>query len=206
MFNFFRKTPKEVDVFRATKASAESGNALAQFDLGTMYVSGEGVQKNVGEAIQWYKKSADQGHPTPQFILGVIYMAGEIVPRDLVKAVHWFRKAAEHEHAGAQSKLGLLCSLGEGAPQNDIEAVYWYKKAAEQGFAEAQGYLAVMYMTGRGGLCQDYVEGYKWINLAARDGDTLHVKTRDSICQLITPEQIAEGQRRSAVFVPLKKQ
>ena len=42
----------------------------------------------------------------------------------------------------------------------------WFHLAAEQGHANAQFLLGFMYATGRG-VAQDYIQGHKWINLAA---------------------------------------
>ena len=35
---------------------------LSQYNLGVMYARGQGVQKNVDEALKWYRKAAAQGH------------------------------------------------------------------------------------------------------------------------------------------------
>jgi S1-C subfamily serine protease len=53
---------------------------------------------------------------------------------------------------------------------------------------------------------KDYVEAYKWFNLCAAQGHLNAAQSvRDSIAEQMTPEQIAEAQRRSAAFVPRKE-
>ena len=47
--------------FAETKAKAEAGDADAQYNLGLMYVLGEGVEQDFKEAVKWYQKAADQG-------------------------------------------------------------------------------------------------------------------------------------------------
>jgi TPR repeat protein len=63
---------------------------------------------------------------------------------------------------------------------------------------------------------QDYVEAYKWYNIAAAAGDVdaqmfrataqqvraTAQQGRDRLMQSMTPAQIAEGQRRSAEWRP----
>ncbi len=61
-----------------------------------------------------------------------------------------------------------------------------------------------MYYNGNG-LPQDYVEAYKWYNLSASHGNTSAMLNRDRIVHFMTPEQIAEGQRRAVAFVPRKE-
>ena len=43
------------------KAAAEQGDATAQFNLGLMYDTGEGVPKNDAEAARWFRMAAEQG-------------------------------------------------------------------------------------------------------------------------------------------------
>ena len=43
------------------RASAEAGDAEAQFILGGMYVTGVGVPQDDVEAVAWYRRAAEQG-------------------------------------------------------------------------------------------------------------------------------------------------
>ncbi len=74
---------------------------------------------------------------------------------------------------------------------------------AEAGVPEAQYLLGMMYVNGKG-VSADFVEAYKWLELAAAQGDAEAVKARDLVFRLLKPEQIAEGKRRAAAFVPAK--
>ena len=85
-------------------------------------------------------------------------------------------------------------------PQNSAEAAKWYRKSADQGEATGQHNLASMYYYGQG-VPQNYVQAYKWLNLAAA-GNTVAateyrgkaLKNRDIIAKKMTPAQIAEAQ------------
>ena len=74
---------------------AKDGNAVAQYNLGTMYYSGQGLPRNDEEAIKWYRKAAERGHMKAQYNLGVKYNIGEGVAKNDAQAVKWYRKAAE---------------------------------------------------------------------------------------------------------------
>ncbi len=52
---------------------------------------------------------------------------------------------------------------------------------------------------------KDYVEAYKWRLLAAAQGNEMAKKAANALENLMTPEQIAEGQHRAAAFVPQKE-
>jgi TPR repeat protein len=67
--------------------------------------------------------------------------------------------------------------------------------AAEQGDANAQNLLGYMYAAGRGVL-KDYIEAHMWFSLAGAGG-AKSTESRDSVAKMMTPEQIAEAQRRA---------
>jgi len=49
---------------------------------------------------------------------------------------------------------------------------------------------------------KDYVEAYKWFNLASAQGNINATSDRDNLAASMTPDQIAEGQRLSRGFQP----
>jgi TPR repeat protein len=48
------------------RKAAEQGDADAQFNLGDMSNTGEGVTKDRSEARKWYRKAANQGQADAQ--------------------------------------------------------------------------------------------------------------------------------------------
>ena len=45
--------------FEAIKRKAEQGDEVAQFNLGRLYYLGEGVEKDLKEAMKWFRKAAE---------------------------------------------------------------------------------------------------------------------------------------------------
>jgi TPR repeat protein len=80
--------------FESLKALAEKEDAKAQTNLGLMYETGEGVEKDDKEAVKWYRKAAEQGEHAAQFNLGQMYRNGIGVPKDIVTAYTWHNIAA----------------------------------------------------------------------------------------------------------------
>ena len=71
----------EVDKARAFELfelSANQGEADAQVSLGAAYEQGEGVVKNMSQAVLWYLKAADQGSLMAQYQLGLCYEFGKV--------------------------------------------------------------------------------------------------------------------------------
>jgi TPR repeat protein len=72
----------QIDLKKLTR-KANAGDAAAQFKLGYAYHFGLGVDKNVYQAIQWYRKAANYGDHAAQTNLGYIYETGPEAVKDL---------------------------------------------------------------------------------------------------------------------------
>ena len=94
--------------FLETKAKAETGDTVAQYNLGSMYWSGEGVLIDHKQAVKWYLKAAEQGNANAQYNLGGMYEVGHGVPEDLVTAYAWAKIAQVNGNRGAPKFKSLL--------------------------------------------------------------------------------------------------
>ena len=145
-------------------AKANTGNAEAQFNLGTIYDLGLGVKQDPVKAATWYRKAAEQGYAHAQSTLAALYFGGEGVPQDYAQAAEWYRKAAEQGLAEAQYNLGQIYAFGRSVPQDYELAIKWYRKAADQGNVDAQYNLGTLFMHGQG-VPQDYSQAAVWFLL-----------------------------------------
>ena len=73
---------------------------------------GDGVERNLAEAVKLFRLAAEQGVVKAQFNLGNLFQTGEGVNRDHAESAKWFRLAADQGHADAQFHLGN-CFLEE---------------------------------------------------------------------------------------------
>ena len=122
-------TPDEVKNFEADKVKAQKGDAFAQHNLGVFYYYGVGTEKNLVEAVKWYRKAAQAGIAVAQFNLGCCCLYGNGVGKDEVEAVKWIRKAAEQGVAEAQVNLGSCLYRGKGVAKDEIEAYAYFNLA-----------------------------------------------------------------------------
>ncbi len=88
----------------AIAAAADRGDAIAQFNLGHEYESGQGQPKDFTEAAKWYRKSAQQGYARAQYNIGYLYDQGIGVPQDYEQAYFWWTLAAKSGEAAYASK------------------------------------------------------------------------------------------------------
>ena len=115
---------------QSLQAAANNGDANAQFQLGFLYNSGQGVPQDAAQAAAWYLKAADQGDANAQFNLGVLYVQGQGVPQDYAQAAAWFRKAADQGVAAAQNNLGDMYRFGVSVQQDYAIAYALFNLAA----------------------------------------------------------------------------
>jgi len=159
---------------RILKPLAESGNPVAQFNLGVSYRRGAGVAKNDVLGVQWYTKAAKQGHTIAQFNLGTIYYQGSGVPKNRSTAVKWFTLAAKDGNHGAQKVLRVMNAVAlDNARKGDFEnALSLWKPLAENGHTNGQMNLGHMYSNGDG-VEKDLEAAFSWYLKAAKQ-DILH--------------------------------
>lgn len=88
------------DVYWLRKA-AENGVVDAQYVLGAMYSTGEGVDINADEAIKFYKMAAVKGHSPSQFNYGLMLFLGDAGEVDKDEGMHWIMKSASNGYDAA---------------------------------------------------------------------------------------------------------
>ena len=71
----FVPDPREAE--KLFTQSAEQGNEYAAYQLGKMYLNGDGaVEKDPDKAAQWFQQAAEQNNPYAQYQLGKLHLTG----------------------------------------------------------------------------------------------------------------------------------
>lgn len=199
-----------VEAAKWYRKAAYQGIAEAQYALGILLLGREGVTEDYAEAAFWLGRAATQGEPAAQAALGGLYVLGDGVPEDYTKAANWLLKAALQGIASAQEQLGRLYVRGDGTTQDVTMGLFWFRRAANQGDTSAQTDLALAYELGIG-IKQDFIKAHMWYNLAgaadrgyASDNAVAGKAraARDRLEIKMTPEQIAEAQKRARDWTP----
>jgi len=192
-----RGVPKdEAKGAHLVRRAADAGVAAAQYTMGLLLVEGRGgLPKDPATAAQWFKAAADQGH-VPAYC-----WLGELADREknAVEAVGWWRKGAASGDRSCQLLLGRAYLEGKGGLPRDVnEGVAWIRRAANQRLPVAQAALGAAYERGAG-VPTDYVLAYMWFNLARAQGHYPQPvrEAMEALEKKMTPEQVAEGQKRS---------
>lgn len=123
-------------------AETVKGNGFAMHDLGKMYLSGLGCEKNEEQAQEWFAKAyhafiAEESKVKKkdylQYRIGKLFSFGYGVEQDYLKAAEWYEKAVTEDNPFAAYALGSLYRRGQGVEQDDEKAYVLYHMAAEHG-------------------------------------------------------------------------
>ena len=76
-----------------------------------------------------------------------------------------------------------------------------WRPLAEQGLAAAQNNLGAMYINGEG-VRRNYVQGYMWLSLAAKQGYKRAVSSQGQLEREMTPGELAEAERFAREWKP----
>lgn len=87
---------------------AKSGDATAQYTLGSMYFRGQGVAKDDQKAFEWLSKAASKNHIKAQTALAYLYQQGLGTKQVLNQAISLYSKAAQAGDANAIQMLREL--------------------------------------------------------------------------------------------------
>ncbi|MGB5261921.1 MAG: tetratricopeptide repeat protein [Gammaproteobacteria bacterium] len=184
-------------LFTEKMQEAKNGNSEAQFDVGTMYQNGRGVQADRSKAIEWFKKAAAQGESKSisrlklmqanatrfgktaseaskgdkgsLYDLGNMYMEGVGTNIDYSKAIASYEQSASLGHIKSAYKLGLIYHEGSGVKQDSKRAFRWFRQAANAGYPAAQYYLGKLYAEGAG-VGKNQAEALVWFGKAVDGG------------------------------------
>jgi TPR repeat protein len=162
------RSPEETP-FQLYRKAAEKDDVDACFALGSRYQRGLGIDRDLLQAVRWYRrayqldtnclanrliKSAD--NPTPQ-------MLADPELRQLLRVVKLV-DPSQADLPESQNELGELHLRGKWVPRNLPAAVDLFKKAARSGLPSAQ--LNLARVTRLPGEFQNRVESYNWYTLA----------------------------------------
>lgn len=162
--------------FRIFKEMADAGDSQGLYNLGIMYESGKGVERNEEKALQSFQKCADNWFDNCLFEMGNVYMYGSFnVQKNSGKAYDYYMKVALKGHTEAEYKVGSMNFRGDGVGRNDETAFKFMKKAADKGHILGQRSIGIMYESGWG-VKKNETEAINYYKKSAKQGDQASVQ------------------------------
>lgn len=154
---------------------ANSGEASAQFNLGVMYASGLGVNRDMQVAMNWWSRAAAQLHVRAAHNLALAMLAGEPVldgqgaEPDYTSVLRYLKIGADAGYPNSEYTLGKLYAEGVGVEKDERRAAELFLSSAIKGFAKAQYNLGKVYRDGNG-MEKDEALSLFWFMQAAERG------------------------------------
>lgn len=136
----------------ALQKAAIQGNLKADYQLGLLYLNGEGVAKDPAKALEHFEEAGErwaarlrykEGYPEAQYMAGTLYRDGIGTGKDVDMALVWFERAAEQGHTEAQFALAELYLNSPELGPDYAEAYFWFTVAQDylSGDMEEKGKL-----------------------------------------------------------------
>ena len=111
--------------FKEFTIAAQEGLSLAQYNLGILYFTGQGVAQDFEQAFKWTKEAAEQGHLNAQFNLGSLYLDGQGTQIDISEGINWVTQAAKSGHANSAFTLAKMYQEGDFVDSDLVLAHAW---------------------------------------------------------------------------------
>jgi TPR repeat protein len=106
--------------------AAKRGSVHAQYQLAAMLASGDGAEKDLAAAAQWYAKAAAKNHPEALYNLGLMYILGEIGKPAVKKGMAMLKRAAKLDSWDAHWYLAHVFMVGLHGETRDLDKAAYY--------------------------------------------------------------------------------
>eukprot|EP01138_Halocafeteria_seosinensis_P015177 gb/GECG01015490.1/.p1 GENE.gb/GECG01015490.1/~~gb/GECG01015490.1/.p1 ORF type:complete len:403 (+),score=54.12 gb/GECG01015490.1/:1-1209(+) len=147
--------------------AAERGNMYAQNDVGSFYIEGQGVQKDLEKALHYYEMAVKQGDKFAEQAAGAIYLdienKGQEHYKNTERAKILLERAASQGMKESKYYLGRMYNEGIGVNVDKERARTLFASAASANSLRAQWELGAMYLN----YFNQRTEAFKWFKLAA---------------------------------------
>lgn len=159
--------------------------------VGDCYRDGEGVDKNLKKAMDWYRRAYDlhkTGAGKAANEIGLIYSSEE----NDEEAFVWYSKGAEEGNEWAMYNLAEMYREGEGVSEDPDKAMKWYKKAYAchgEAAGDAANWIGRLYY-----LAGNENEAFRWNFTGAQDGSE---EAMYDLAGLYLSDGVAENQNEA---------
>ena len=169
---------------------AEAGNGYAMRMVAEAHETGDGAEKNLQAALDWYERAADAGeyvyaelarvkralHPTDMDRAQVLFdeaysLHDEKAPEaQLARVRTLYLEAARLGHVTAMGNLAFMYERGQGGPVDHEQAFAWNMLGAEKNDEWAMFGVATAYENGWG-VPRDFAKALDWFRKAKAAGN-----------------------------------
>jgi TPR repeat protein len=110
-----KDVPQALELYRK---SAEQGHPVSQSTLGSIYVFGIGVERNVALGRPWIERAVALGDADAEYVLAYMYEQGLGIEQNLPLAHQFYLSAASKGHEGAKGMIDRYNQHGTFRPSS----------------------------------------------------------------------------------------
>lgn len=105
----FDKAEDNAEAMRYYRMAADQGDPAGEYGVSTLYLAGEGVEKDEAEGVRWMSMAAEQGYGPAVEVMAEAYLEGAMgVAPDREEALRLLRLGAEQGYESARRRLSSL--------------------------------------------------------------------------------------------------
>ena len=119
--------------FSSLKKLAESGDIIAQYHVGMMYIYADDIERDLSVGVKWLERAASNNYTLAVVNLANLYFWGYGVEKSDILGFEYLKKGAELGNTDAQFMLSQKLLDKESRYYDCDEGLRWIKVAAGQG-------------------------------------------------------------------------
>lgn len=176
--------PKDPEIsLKWFEKASKQGHAKALYYLGSFYLDGIAIEKNIKKGLELLEESVSKGFHEAEHLLGLLFYSGKEdslgnkIAKDYLTAFKWFEKSSYKGNIRSFYYLGVMHLYGFGTEQNTKIGFDLIENSAMRGYHEAQFLMGYFYHNGlkfdsHNVVEQNYQSSVDWYNFSASQGNT----------------------------------
>eukprot|EP01135_Chromosphaera_perkinsii_P009985 Nk52_evm20s1992 gene=Nk52_evmTU20s1992 len=142
--------PTAAKHFRRGCEKFSQGTGKPCFNLGSLYMAGNGVERNEKRAYEYFKQGCDKNDMDACNNVGMGLWKGRGVDKNVEEAIKFFELGCRKKYALSCFNLSILYLVADGVPKDMPKAVQYSEKACDLGFVAGCVNAHVAYKNGDG--------------------------------------------------------
>ena len=106
----------------------KKGNTKAYYNLGYIYLLGQGIEENATKAVEYFRKGTTHQNTKCMQGLAMCYKHGDGVNKDLTKMIYWLHQGIKLNDFDCQYQLALCYYEGIGVNKDYDKAIELMKE------------------------------------------------------------------------------
>ena len=192
-----KKMSKEnIRAFDIFQRAAVAGHSEGQYKLFRCYITGNGIEENHAEGVNWLRKAAEANFGRASAHLGFLHLNGKFIEKDEDKALVWLKKSVEdYKKIGKAPNAICIVISSIYKDRNDLtEAFEWTMRAAEFGCRDSLYELVDAHLNGKWPTQFD-INAYGVLRLAADQEIRQEIAEREAaaLAARMSPSEFASA-------------